>query len=244
MSWTLGPNVTAERRYDAYGNIESEYDEIIQTGDKIWRLQVYLEEIPDPVVELCDQKDYHPYQANVQFNIRQAYGTTTKQARLQNPKPDDDTDDSDDPSDYTIGTVLNVVSALGGPYASIASTLIDYALTNNPPSSIFNYNDGYDQDREEYSWDLPLDSYNEDSDGSNVFADTTDNTVGVEAEIANKAGDGKTPEMEANGFYTWSYLSYVDDYCPCTQYNTTLKTNSAYFGTLYAEYTSINDPDS
>jgi len=250
MSWKLAPNVTAERRYDAYGNIESDYDEIIQSSAKIWRIQVFFEEIPDPVVELCDQQDYSPYQANVELNVRQGLDTSVKQARLQNPSPDADTDDSSSPSDSTIGTVLDLVSAAGGPYTSIATTLIDYSLIDNPSSDIFNYDDSYndslypDVDKEEFSWDLTLDGYNEDSPGSNVFADTTDNTVGVEFEISNKAGDGKNPVFEASGFYTWTYRSYVDGYCPCQSNNTTLKTNSGYFGTLYPDYTSINDPDS
>jgi len=250
MSWTLAPNITAERRYDATGDIESDYDEIIQTSAKIWRLQVYLDQIPDPIVELCDQKDYHPYQANVKFNVRHGFDTSTRQFRLQNPRPDDETDDSTDDSDGTIGTLLDIVAALGGPYASIANTVIDYALIDNPSSDIFTYDDSYydpsypSVSKEEFSWDIPLESYNENSDGSDVFADTTGNTVGVEFEISNKAGDGKTPEIESNGFYTWTYQTYVDGYCPCQDYNTTLKTNSGYFGTLYADYTSINDPDS
>ncbi len=242
MTWDYEFSTSAKVRYDSSGNVESDYDEIIQSSQKPWHMDGFFEEIPDSLLMPCDQKSGFPHQAGVEAFIEHGPNNSNFNTELNNPRPDGQNNDTS-PDDDMIGLVLDLVNSVTGPLGGVASIIVEYSLNGDAMTSD-DVQKNQDGDQTQWHWDLPLTGLNEDSPGSDYFPDTTDNTAGVAIQVENPAGDGLTPELETRGGFQWSYYEYLGTDCPCESFNTTLKTTTDLSTWLDCEYTSINDPDS
>lgn len=128
MSWNLECGTSGEVRRNTDGSIWSDYDEIVSTNAKRWQLQAHFSKVPDTYVEDCDSDDGVPYQTKVEFKIDQANSTDVNEVGLEQPEPNDK-DDESSPDDGLVGLALDITNSVSGPYGSVASTIIDYALS-------------------------------------------------------------------------------------------------------------------
>ncbi|WP_227134111.1 hypothetical protein [Halorubellus salinus] len=240
--WAYELGTSAKVRYDADCNVATDYDEIAELGGyKRFQMQARFSDPPDPYVQECDQDDGVPYQTNVEFWVHQTDGTEQSEASLSKPEPQD-SEDTSDPGSNVLGLSLDIVNSVSGVYGSVATTLIDYALSSDSGSGVTvdhrpDYTNGGNQ--EEYYWDIPLDgSYQDEDDANPHFPDSTDNVAGASIKVENGSAEGWTPRLEARSRFQFGDLDYYDGKCPFDIAASVFKTKETAIVSNVAEYTS------
>jgi hypothetical protein len=218
MSWNLEFGTSGKVRYESDGSVWSDYDEIVSTNAKRWQMQAHFSQVPDTFVEDCDSDEGVPYQTKVEFKINQANDTSRNEVGLEQPEPNDK-DDESSPDDGFMDLTLDIINSVSGPYGSVATTLVDYALAADSGTDLTVDNDtSYSEggtDQQQYYWELPLDGYEDDPDGSDYFSDHTDNTAGVSIQVSNFTASGYTHDLDSDCMFTFGHLDYYDGVCPC-----------------------------
>ena len=235
--YSFGTSVQVRKQGD--GTVASDYDEIAELGGaNRYQMESYLRNVPNPLVEPCDQVGGVPYQTGVEFSIFQTGDTTANDVSFDISRPDGDSSDGS-AGDGILNLILSIVNSVTGVWGGVATAVLNYGLTTSSDDDrLITRDNSYEGNKQFYAWDLTLEGYN-DVGESAYFVDQPDNAAGVSPQLENLSASGNAQTLKNRSRFEFGHLWYIDGKCPCEISSTVFTTSQTGTVENVLEYQSV-----